>query len=83
MIGMFGQMGVANIPETDAEAAKAKQLVRSILGILMKLGPVLQKIDFLSSESSITTYDGNLVLRKDSVVTYKPKAEVAKAEASK
>jgi len=38
----------------------------------MKLGPVLQKIDFYSSESSMGTYDGPLTMRSESVVTYKP-----------
>jgi hypothetical protein len=80
MIGMFGQMAVANIPEEDEGAAKAKQLMRSGLGIAMKLGPILQKIDFLSSESSLSTYDGDLTLRKDTVVTYKPQTAVTKAD---
>jgi hypothetical protein len=83
MIGMVGQMVVANIPEDNEGAAKGKQVIRSALGIAMKLGPVLQKIDFMSSDSSLTTYDGNLTVREDSVVTYKPKSEGAKVEAGK
>jgi len=42
---------------------------------------VFQKIDFLSSESSLTTYDGKLTVREEMVMTYKPKEEVAKAGA--
>ncbi len=85
MVGMFGGMAVAGMPETNDDERTGKRIVQSLLGTLMKLGPVLQKIDFYSSESSISTFDGKLTLRKDSVVTYKkPKETDAKsAEASK
>lgn len=70
MIGMFGGMAAAAIPD-EPETHKVKQIVQSALTIVLKLGPILQKIDFYSSESSMTTYDGPLTVRKESVVTYK------------
>ena len=71
MVGMFGGMAAAGIPENSPQARKAKQAVQSALSIVMKLGPILQKIDFYSSESSISTYDGNTLMRTESVVTYR------------
>ncbi|MFH1108634.1 MAG: hypothetical protein V1790_05485 [Planctomycetota bacterium] len=70
MIGMFGGMATAMIPD-EPETHKVKQIVQSALTIVLKLGPILQKIDFYSSESSMTTYDGPLTVRQESVVTYK------------
>jgi len=70
MVGMFGGMASAGIPD-DPDSRQLKQTIQSALGILMKLGPILQKIDFYSSESSLTTYDGPLTVRTESVVTYK------------
>ena len=71
MAGMFGGMAVAGMPETNNDERQTKRIVQSLLGMVMKLGPVLQKIDFYSSESSIATYDGKLTIRTESVVTYK------------
>ncbi|MDO8632837.1 MAG: hypothetical protein Q7R41_20330, partial [Phycisphaerales bacterium] len=80
MAGMFGGMAVAGMPEKGDDERQAKRIVQSLLGMVMKLGPVLQKIDFYSSESSIATYDGKLTIRTESVVTYKkPKDSDAKA----
>ena len=39
--------------------------------VLMKLGPVLQKLDFFSSEASVTVRDGPLAVRTKRVTTYK------------
>ncbi|MEK7785952.1 MAG: hypothetical protein AAB658_11110, partial [Chloroflexota bacterium] len=79
MAGMFGGMAVAGMPEKGDDERQAKRIVQSLLGMVMKLGPVLQKIDFYSSESSIATYDGKLTIRTESVVTYKkPKDSDAK-----
>lgn len=73
MIGMFGGMATAGIPE-NPETHQVKKVIQSALGILMKLGPILQKIDFYSSESSMTTYDGSSTVRIESVVTYKDRS---------
>jgi len=79
MVGMFGGMAVAGMPDSGDEERQAKHIVQSLLGIAVKLGPVLQKIDFYSSESSMATYDGKLTIRTESVVTYKkPKGDEAK-----
>lgn len=72
MAGMFGGMALGNIPEKDADSKQFKKVAQSALGLLMKLGPILQKIDFYSSESSVKTYDGKLTTKTESVVTYKP-----------
>ncbi len=70
-VGMIGGMVSASIPSDNPEAAKGKQMMQKTMGIVMKLGPVLQKLDFFSSRSSVCTYDGKLDLRLRSVITYK------------
>ncbi len=77
MAGMIGGMAAAGMgKEVPTEV---KTAIQSALGIVMKLGPVLQKIDFYSSEASMTTYDGERTLRTESVTTYKqPAATEAK-----
>jgi len=70
MVGMVGGMASATIPESP-ETRRLKQTIQAALGTVMKLGPILQKIDFYSSESSLTTYDGPLTVRTESVVTFK------------
>jgi hypothetical protein len=82
MAGMIGGMVTAMIPD-EPEARKVKQVVQKAMGIIMKLGPVLQKMDFYSSESAVTTYDGELTVRTEKVITYKPAAsdEVKTAQA--
>lgn len=71
MLGMVGGMFVAGLPAEDEEARRFKKVAQSALAIAMKLGPILQKIDFYSSESCMTTYDGKSTIRTESVVTYK------------
>ncbi len=73
MIGLAGGMAAAAIPE-EPDTHQLKQVIQSALGIIMKLGPILQKIDFYSSESSMTTHDGPLTVRTESVVTYKDRS---------
>jgi hypothetical protein len=73
MIGMVGGIASAGMPE-NSETRQLKQTIQAALGIVMKLGPILQKIDFYSSESSMTTYDGSLTVRTESVVTYKDRS---------
>ncbi len=81
MIGMFGGMVTASIPD-EPDTQQVKKIVQSALAIVLKLGPILQKIDFYSSESSMTTYDGSLTTRTESVVTYKdPSSDKAPATA--
>ncbi len=70
MMGMFGGMATAMIPN-EPGAKPVKKLVQGVLGIVMKLAPVLQKIDFYSSEAKVKSYDGELLIRTESVVTYK------------
>jgi hypothetical protein len=70
MAGMVGGMMTAGIDGPDA--AEKKQVIQRVMSVIMKLGPALQKLDFYSSESSVCTYDGNLTVRSERVVTYKP-----------
>ena len=71
MVGMFGPMIVGGMPDKTAEEKQQKQVIESVMRILVKLAPVLQKIDFYSSASSMGSYDGKLTLKTESVVTYK------------
>ena len=73
MLGMLGSMATAMIPDKPETKSKRK-VIQGVLSIVMKLAPVLQKIDFYSSEAKVTSYDGGLLIRTESVVTYKPSA---------
>lgn len=78
MMGMVGGIVTAQIPD-EPGGFQAKQMVQKLMTMVMKLGPVLQKIDFYSSESSMCTYDGALTVRSEKVVTYKsPASDEAK-----
>ncbi|MEK6674028.1 MAG: hypothetical protein AABZ47_00065 [Planctomycetota bacterium] len=82
MASMIGGMVAQGIPSDNPEAAKGKALIQSLFGVMMKLGPVVQKIDFYSSESSMTVQEGTTV-RSEIVVTYKsPTAETKSADAA-
>jgi hypothetical protein len=73
---MVGGMMVAGIPgdPNDPETKKGKEVVQKAFSIMMKLSPVVAKLDFFSSESSVTTCDGAFT-RTEKVVTYKPSSE--------
>lgn len=71
MAGMMGGMVTAMIPDRP-ETRKLKQVIQKALTMVVKLAPVLQKMDFYSSESSMSTYDGAMIVRTEKVVTYKP-----------
>jgi hypothetical protein len=71
MLGMVGPMIVGGMPEKSPEEKQSKQAIESLLRILVKLAPVMAKIDFYSSTSSMGTYDGKLTLRTDTVTTYR------------
>ncbi len=71
MIGAFGPMALAGVPEENAEQRKVKAMITNLLGFAAKVGPVLQMIDFYSSEASVSVYDGDRTLRCESLVTYK------------
>lgn len=81
MAGFIGGLVTAPMPD-NPEAAKAKKAIQSIMQIVMKLGPVFQKLDFYSSEASMSFYDGELSVRSEKVVTYKePSGEKVKTAA--
>ncbi len=81
ILGMMGGLATAQIPADDPEAQKVKGVIQSIMSIVMKLSPVLAKVDFFSSSASITTRDGNIV-RTEMVTTYKPPAPPAEEAAA-
>jgi len=74
MIGMMGPMIVGMIPE-EKGLSEIKPMLMKVFGILAKLSPVLQQIDFYSSEAGLTTVKGNEVWVQN-VVTYKPRKTV-------
>ncbi len=84
MVGMMSGMATGMIPGEPGADNKIKKLVQKASAMIMKLGPVLQKIDFFSSESSVTTYDGEVTVRVEKVVMYKARTEeeVKTAEAN-
>ncbi len=71
ILGMGMGMASASLPDTH-KTQEIKVVLQKLSPIVMKLGPVLQKIDFYSSQSSVTTFDGPLIMRTEKVVTYKP-----------
>lgn len=77
MAGMVGQMMAAQVPAPNEEAQKAKKTVQSLLQVAAKLGPILQKVDFYSSSSSVSTFDGERTTRVRSLTTYKGPQTVA------
>ncbi len=80
MMSFAGKMAVAQIPA--AACNEREKQVKSAIGkgfdILMKLGPVFNKIDYYSSESSVSTVEG-LTSRSEKIVTYKDRAGAAKS----
>lgn len=85
MVGMMGGMfvGMATSGMTDEEAGPQKKIIQKLMGTVMKLGPVMQKLDFYSSESSIMTYNGKLDIRTKSVIAYKSVEDSTKTAAAK
>ncbi|MFQ5591106.1 MAG: tetratricopeptide repeat protein [Phycisphaerae bacterium] len=73
-VGMMGGMAAMAIPDPQGQ-----QMLSKVLQLLMKLGPVAQKIDFYKSSASCTTFDGR-VWQTHGVTNYKSPAErVAKS----
>jgi hypothetical protein len=72
-VGMMGGMVVGMMPPDVPQ--EARQALQSILGIVAKLAPILQKIDFYSSSSAVGYLEDELSYRNRSVLTYKRPAE--------
>ena len=86
MLGMMGGLFAGSMPSADGETKAFRRAVQRLSRLAMKLGPVFQQLDFLSSQASMTVYDGALNLRTEHVVTYRsPKAapEAKTADAKK
>ena len=75
IVGMMSGMATSMIPGEPGADNKIKKLVQTASAMIMKLGPILQKIDFFTSESSVTTYDGETTIRLEMVVMYKAPTE--------
>lgn len=83
MLGMVSGIGSGMIPPGPGTES-LKKVIQKVSTMVLKLGPVFQKIDFYSSESSMTTYDGSLLVRSEVVVTYKePATDGVKTAAAK
>jgi len=52
-VGMMGGMAMMAVPDPDAQ-----QILNKVLQMVMKLGPVAQKIDFYKSSAGYATFDG-------------------------
>lgn len=76
-LGMVGQMlpmftaGAFAGDSGGNETAKALEVIQKLFGLMTKLAPVAQKIDFFSSESTTSACEKG-VCRDTRVVTYKP-----------
>ena len=69
MGGMMG--GMVSAQMGGKAPAEAQELVTNLLSLGTKLAPVVRKLDFYSSRSSVTTYDGGTKIESTSVTTYK------------
>jgi tetratricopeptide (TPR) repeat protein len=77
VIGMFSMMGgMATMGIPDPEA---RQILSKVLGMMMKLTPVVSKIDFYKSSASVTTFDGK-AWHVHAVTHYKSPLERAAAQ---
>ncbi len=72
-ISMGGSMAMMAIPDPQQQ----KMLVK-VLGMIAKLAPVAQKINFYESSSSYTTFDGMVWMTKE-VTNYREKEHRASA----
>ncbi len=71
LVGMLG-MGIAvKVVTEDPEAREVMEFAQRVVGIVNKLPPALQRIDFYRSESSWEVYDAQGTLRAERVVTYR------------
>lgn len=73
-------MASAGIPASNPEAAKVRDAMQRIATMAMKLAPAFQKIDFYSSEASMTTREGSTI-RTTALVTYR-KVERAESKSA-
>jgi hypothetical protein len=70
MVSMVGGMVTAMMPADEPNAQELKPILTSIFSMLNRLGPVLMKLDFFSSQASMSTYSAGQV-RNEWVMTYK------------
>jgi len=76
IVGVFAAMlpavqkSAPPVGPNGRDARRWLSVMQSTLAIMAKLGPVFQRLDFYSSESSLTVVDGPAI-RQEAVVTYK------------
>lgn len=73
-IGMFGGMAAGMMP--PEAPPELRGLIQGATGIVAKIAPVLQRIDFYSAQSSVTVREGDGAIRKRTLVTYKRPKQV-------
>jgi len=70
MMGVFGGMVSAQMDESASQ--EAREMLPKLMALGMKLAPILKELDFYSSQSSVTTYDGATKIETSSVINYRP-----------
>jgi hypothetical protein len=64
--------GYAEALPDKPDFKEIKYVLRRLTPVIIKLGPVLQRIDFYSSQAHITTLDSRTAMRTERVTTFKP-----------
>ena len=80
-VGMFGGMAAGMMPPEVPH--EARQLVQSATGIIAKLAPALQQVNFYQSQSSLGVQVGDSAFRKSTLVTYKDQTANKTRESNK
>lgn len=74
-VAMAGVVGAMVSAQMEGKAPpEAQETVTKLLALGTKLAPVLRELDFFSSRSAMTQYDGGTKVESMSVVTYKTPA---------
>lgn len=74
MVGFVaGLLPMIKVNANDGEDSEAMGLLQKLLPLVAKLGPILREIDFYSSESAVSTFDGS-AWRDRQVTVYKDRS---------
>lgn len=69
MAGMVG--GMVSAQMGGGAQPGSQEVIAKLVSLATKLAPVLRELDFYSSRSSMTTYDGSTKVESTDIVTYK------------
>ena len=73
LVGTAAQIAMARASSDHPGTTNTLRSIRAIIRIVMKLGPILHKLDFYRSSSLVSTIDDGF-LRTEGVITYQPRA---------